>query len=57
MTGIGAAVAVISNPVAGALSDRTAAGQPARRVPVLYLGVAVITTAGSVFVWKIRSVP
>jgi MFS family permease len=25
--------------------------------PALYLGVAVITTAGSVFVWKIRSVP
>jgi hypothetical protein len=25
--------------------------------PALYLGVAVITTAGSVSVWKIRSVP
>jgi hypothetical protein len=24
--------------------------------PALYLGAAVITTAGSVFVWKIRSV-
>jgi len=56
VTGVGAAVSVVSNPLFGALSDRTTLVTMAGGYTSLYLFSAGVCLLGSVLVYRIRSV-